>query len=235
VEFNIECDLEHYKKYPRVDDKVIYKKKGKDVRGEIKIDPKVNLPDYSGPFKADLRLSDFSKEALVKMQLMAHEYFMLIMECWAKEVAMRYGLDAMFDILNAIWSNPEVLKEIKALREKYMNITGHDIESLMKDFQVDTTALPGKYFECTYEMPEKDVGIYTFLKCKAVDQWEALERPDILEKHCQVTCPESIIGMAKLYNPNIKVEILAIPPRKSKNEVCCKWRFTMRKESDHNR
>ena len=102
----------------------------------------------------------------------------------------------------------------------------------MKDVQVDATSFPGKAFEMTFEMPEKEVGIFTFNKCVSVDQWEALGRPDIAEKASHTSCPAAIIETAKLYNPNMKVEILAIPPRVSKDEVCCKWRLSIRDESD---
>ncbi len=30
----------------------------------------------------------------------------------------------------------------------------------------------------------------------------------------------------------MKVDILAIPPRKSTDDVCCRWRLSMRDESD---
>ena len=36
----------------------------------------------------------------------------------------------------------------------------------------------------------------------------------------------------KMYNPNMKVDILAIPPRVAEGDVCCKWRFSMRDEDD---
>jgi hypothetical protein len=49
-------------------------------------------------------------------------------------------------------------------------------------------------------------------------------RPDILEKNCHSTCPKSMIVTTRLYNPNMKVDILAIPPRKDPGDVCCKWR-----------
>ena len=102
----------------------------------------------------------------------------------------------------------------------------------MKDLQLDATALPGKAFDLTFEMPEPDVGIMTFNRCVAVDQWESMGRPDILEKNCHSTCPKSMIVTTKLYNPNMKVDILAIPPRKDDGDVCCKWRFCMRDEND---
>jgi hypothetical protein len=36
----------------------------------------------------------------------------------------------------------------------------------------------------------------------------------------------------QMYNPNMKVDILAIPPRREPGDVCCKWRFSMRTEDD---
>jgi len=82
----------------------------------------------------------------------------------------------------------------------------------MKDIQVDATSFPGKAFDMTFEMPEEEVGIFTFNKCVSVDQWEAMGRPDIAEKASHTSCPAAIIETAKMYNPNMKVEILAIPP-----------------------
>lgn len=47
-----------------------------------------------------------------------------------------------------------------------------------------------------------------------------------------MTCPASIIGTAKMYNPDMTVEILAIPARVSKEYVCCRWRLSMRTPDD---
>ncbi|MDZ7674814.1 MAG: hypothetical protein U5K30_07090 [Acidimicrobiales bacterium] len=41
-----------------------------------------------------------------------------------------------------------------------------------------------------------------------------------------------MIVTTEMYNPNMKVDILAIPPRKNEGDVCCKWKFSMRDESD---
>ncbi len=316
----IGVDLDNYKKFPRVDDNVTYKKEGHDRRGEIG-DLDVDMPDYSGPFKADLRFSDFSQEQLVRMLSMSHEYYvllveawaaelrtrkgddamqelqtsawtngilphvdrikeewsafegvdelpelgtgaaiyspfkpdpryaacdkerlvnlflgsheflLLVIESWAAEVVVRYSLDEMFDIQWALWSD-KVLPEVRNIKGRWMNITSNDVAAFMKDIQIDATSLPGKAFELIFEMPEADVGIMTFNKCCAPDQWEALGRPDILEKNCHSTCPASLIETAKMYNPNMKVDILAIPPRRDEGDVCCKWKLSMRDESD---
>jgi hypothetical protein len=323
-------DLKNYQKFPRVDDKVQYPKAELDIRHELDSDSGAELPDYSGAYKADLRYTDFSKEALVSrflpwseayMQLCvdgwarevtkrygaetmaeiewmawngqvvpeiermrseflpagkvyedpnrsvpdservrtrviytglftpdasaaslskpeivtwllgSHEFLLQCIEAWATQITLRYGLDVMFDIQWTLWGD-SVLPGVKKLKQEYLGIKGNTVADWMKDLQVDATAMPGKAFDLSFEMPEPDVGIMTFNRCVAADQWESMGRPDILEKNCHSTCPKSILVTTKMYNPNMKVEILAIPPRMDPGNVCCKWRFSMRTPDD---
>jgi hypothetical protein len=323
-------DLTNFPKFPRVDDNVTYKRADLDIRQELDVDSGAELPDYAGPYRSDLRFTDFSREALAtrflpwseaylqlcvdgwaaevskrygaetmaeiewaawsdqirpeiermkgeflpagtvyedpnqrvaeadrastrvvytglftpgpdtgeltKTQLVtwflgSHEYLLQCIEAWATQVILRDGLDTMFDIQYQLWGDV-VLPGVKKLKAEYLGITGNTVADWMKDLQVDATALPGKAFDLSFEMPEPDVGIMTFNRCVAADQWEQMGRPDILEKNCHSTCPKSMIVTTKLYNPNMKVDILAIPPRRDPGDVCCKWRFSMRDESD---
>ncbi len=323
-------DLANYPKFPRVDDGVTYAKTDLDIRQDIDVDSGAELPDYSGAYRADLRFTDFSREALatkflpwserylllcvdgwaaevakrygaetmaeiewaawndqirpelermrseflpagsvyddpnehvreedrirtrvvytglftpgastaslakdqlVQWLLGSHEYLLQCIEGWAAQIVVRYGLDQMFDIQWTLWGDT-VLPGVKELKADYLGITGNTVEDWMKDLQTDATAMPGKAFDLAFEMPEPDVGIMTFNRCVAVDQWETMGRPDILEKNCHSTCPKSMIETTKMYNPNMKVEILAIPPRRDPDDVCCKWRFSMRDEHD---
>jgi hypothetical protein len=323
-------DLKNYPKFSRVDDGITYPKTKLDIRQELDKDSGAELPDYSGPYKADLRFTDFSKDALANkflpwseayMQLCvdgwarevakrygaetmaeiewaawngqvvpeiermkkeflpadtvyedpngkipenkrartrviytglftpaastaelskpelvtwllgSHEYLLQCIEAWATQITLRYGLDVMFDIQWTLWGD-SVLPGVKKLKAEHLGITGNTVADWMKDLQCDATAMPGKAFDVSFEMPEADVGIMTFNRCVAADQWESMGRPDILEKNCHSTCPKSMIVTTKLYNPNMKVEILAIPPRKDPGNVCCKWRFSMRTPDD---
>jgi hypothetical protein len=326
----LRVDLTNFPKFPRVDDDVTYKRADLDVRYQLGTDSGAELPDYSGPYKADLRYTDFSKEFLAdkvipwseaymqlcvdgwfgeiskrfgadtaaeiewtawsdqtapelermkseflpagteysdpnptvpagerpttrvvykglfsprpsmidlsKEQLVtfilgSHEFLLQTIEAWGTQIVVRYGLDEMFDIQYALWGNV-VLPGVKKLKEQYLGITGDTVADWMKDLQMDATSMPGKAFDLSFEMPEPDVGIMTFNRCVAADQWEQMGRPDILEKNCHSTCPKSMIVTTKMYNPNMKVDILAIPPRRDEGDVCCKWRFSMRDESD---
>jgi len=187
--------------------------------------------DYGGLFTPQEGLAELSKEQLVAWLLGAHEYLLQCIEAWATQITVRYGLDVMFDIQYTLWGNV-VLPGVKKLKEEYLGITGNTVADWMKDLQMDATSMPGKAFDLSFEMPEPDVGIMTFNRCVAADQWEQMGRPDILEKNCHSTCPKSMIVTTKLYNPNMKVDILAIPPRVDPGDVCCKWKFSMRSEDD---
>lgn len=323
-------DLTNYPKFPRVDDGVTYPKDALDIRQETDVDSGAELPDYSGPWRPDLRYTDFSraslaerflpwseaylqlcvdgwatevarrygtetmaeiewaawndqvvpelarmreeflpdwvtyadpdqlvaegdrahtrvvvtglfsprpetaaltKPELVSWLLGSHEYLLQCIEAWAAQIVVRYGLDVMFDIQWTLWGDT-VLPGAKRLKAEYLGIGEGSVEEWMKDLQIDATAMPGKAFDCTFEMPEPDVGILTFNRCVAVDQWETMGRPDILEKNCHSTCPKSMIVTTAMYHPNMKVDILAIPPRRDPDDVCCKWRFSLRGEDD---
>lgn len=187
--------------------------------------------DYTGLFTARPDTVDLTKPELVTWFLGSHEYLLQCIEAWATQITLRDGLDEMFDIQYKLWGET-VLPAVKKLKESYLGITGHQVEDWMKDLQVDATALPGKAFDLTFAMPEPDVGTMTFNRCVAVDQWEGMGRPDILEKNCHSTCPKSMIVTTALYHPNMKTEILAIPPRKAEGDVCCKWKFSMRTPDD---
>lgn len=326
----LRVDLKNYPKFPRTDDTATYPRTKLDIRQQLDVDSGAELPDYGGPYRADLRLTDFSKAALagrllpwserylqlcvdgwaaevarrygaatmaeiewtarndqvvpelermrteflpegtayedpnqrvaaaerthtrvvytglftprpaavdlakpqlVRWLLGSHEYLLQCIEAWATQITMRYGLDVMFDIQWTLWGD-SVLPGVKKLKAEYLGITGNTVADWMKDLQLDATALPGKAFDLSFEMPEPEVGIMTFNRCVAVDQWEAMGRPDILEKNCHSTCPKSMVVTTKMYNPNMKVDILAIPPRVDPGNVCCKWRFSMRTEDD---
>jgi hypothetical protein len=208
--------------------------------GTVYDDPNQRVPQeergrtrvvYTGLFTPRPNMIDLSKEQLVTWLLGGHEYLLQCIEAWATQLTVRYSLDDMFDIQFTLWGDT-VLPGVKKLKEEYLGITGNTVADWMKDLQTDATAMPGKAFDVSFEMPEPDVGIMTFNRCVAADQWESMGRPDILEKNCHSTCPKSMIETTKMYNTNMMVDILAIPPRKDPGDVCCKWRFSMRTEDD---
>src|SRR3954468_23968457 len=144
-------DLENYKKFPRVDDSVTYPKVRFDTRAEIVLDTDIDLPDYSGPFRRDLRFSDFSREALVRMIAMSHEYYVLLVDSWAEEVANRVGHEQMQEIQTSVWPN---------------GVTPH-----LKRIVTEWGALPD-----VDVMPELGTGAVSFNPFAPDDRYEDLEK-----------------------------------------------------------
>ncbi len=181
------------------------------------------------PFRPDDRYASCGKARLINMNLGCHEFVLNAIEAWSTQVIMRYGLDEMFSIQWNLWSD-QALDKVREIKIKWLHVDEGDttpVEAFMKDIQIDVTSFPGKAFEMTFEMPDRNTGYVGFNKCCSVNQWEALGRPDILKKNCHSVCPASMIETAKMYSPDMKVDILAIPPRRSKEDVCCRYRLRM--------
>lgn len=186
---------------------------------------------YSGPFVADPAMVELPKGELVQILLGSHEYMLQCNQGVSMHIVLRHGFGDMFAIAWDIWS-AKVLPAVMDLKARNMGIDGHDVAAFMKDLQIDASALPGRGFDLHFDMPEPDVGLMTFNRCAAPGMFEALGREDILEQNCHAVCPASIEETAKLYNPNMKMDILAIPPRPGPDHVCCVWKLSMRTPDD---
>src|SRR5215468_3798645 len=115
-------DLKNYPKFSRVDDAVTYRKTDLDIRQQVDSDSGAELPDYSGPYKADLRFTDFSKDALAnKLLPWSQAYLQLCVDGWAREVAKRYGAETMAEIEWAAW-NDQVVPELKRMKQEFLPV-----------------------------------------------------------------------------------------------------------------
>ncbi len=113
-------DLHHFPKFARVDDGVTYPKAGLDVRQELDVDSGAELPDYSGPWRADLRFTDFSRDALATRFLpWSERYLQLCVDGWSREVAGGTAPDTMAEIEWAAW-NDQVVPELDRMRGEFL-------------------------------------------------------------------------------------------------------------------
>ena len=113
-------DLTNFPKFPRVDDSVTYPKADLDIRQQLDVDSGAELPDYSGPYRADLRFTDFSKEALAtKFLPWSEQYLQLVVDGWATEVARRYGAETMAEIEWTAW-NDQIVPELERMKNEFL-------------------------------------------------------------------------------------------------------------------
>jgi len=156
-----------------------------------------DLEDYSGEFKPDLNLTDFSKEALVRLLVAASKMYLGADGMWTTVIRKRYGDDVALSCSKEVWDT-NWKQEMRRPTEA-MNIHGNDIASMFKYFQID----PGfaVMFDIDYELKDDGkYGLMTVTKCRTT---------------------------ARAFNPKIKTTILKMPPRKNKDEIPCQWEFKL--------
>lgn len=195
---------------------------GADTRAEIKVLPGVALDDYSGPFRPNLRYTDFSKIGLSKFHQMASEYHNSIMNAYRGYLIERHGYEGFRKIETNVWCYNMILGVHNNIK-KTMKIKGFSLESFMKQWQVELNTLPSDFSDVVFEMPTKRRGLATFNRCAIATQYEAAGRIDELREMCEKRCPRAIRNAAKLYSPYIRVKNVTMPPRLSEDHVCCKW------------
>ena len=113
-------DLVNYPKFARADDGVTYAKTNLDIRQELDVDSGAELADYSGEYRPDLRITDFSVEALAtKLIPWSEAYLQLCVDGWATEVANRYGAETMAEIEWTAW-NDQVVPELERMKNEFL-------------------------------------------------------------------------------------------------------------------
>jgi hypothetical protein len=99
-------DIVNFPKFPKVDDTITYPKTNLDIRQQLDEDSGLDLDDYSGPYKSDLRFTDFSRAALAtKFLPWSEKYMQLCVDGWFNEVGDRYGADTAAEIEWTAWND----------------------------------------------------------------------------------------------------------------------------------
>jgi hypothetical protein len=208
-------------------------KNKKDRRMDLEIDPNVELEDYSGPFRSDLKIVDFSKPQLARMYCLTTEYDLVGMLGWQQWVFQnRGGYDPMCEIVFDVWG-ARLPAKIVALNEKYFKIP-RDKQAFVKNWQVDMTGQagsPGPY-NMSFEKKDEDHYIAHVDRCVAIDMGEALLPRELTHELCIACAPDTIQNAARKWNPGLDVKILKIPPRTADGETCCSWEIFYDKEKD---
>ncbi len=195
---------------------------GMDTRGEFKIIPGVELDDYSGPWRPELRFTDFSKVGLSRLHQMASEYHNAIMAAYRGYQYKEHGHEIAKTAEENIWGRNQINQTYNQISE-LMKINGRNLEAFMKQWQVELNSLPSVNSDVVFEMPSKRRALVTINRCPLAIQYETEGRTDELREVCMARCPKAIQGGAQKYNGNIMVKNITMPPRQSENHVCCKW------------
>ena len=181
--------------------------------------------DMSGPFDPDLKFDDLSKEFLLELINVYQFAWVQLATKFMDSITQRYGHQVAEDINLDAWRR--MSKKVNPYYAKVGKIPMETVVDSIKALQLPLDNTIGPIYRMKYEVINDNHVIMTLPKCRTL---EAIERdaPERIPNICQKL--EQIMIEHYLMNDYIKVVPLKLPPRKSKNEVCCVWDLTLQKE-----
>jgi hypothetical protein len=183
------------------------------------------LNDYSGEFKPDLRERDFSKEALIRLTVVAAKLYMGNAQRAYDIMKNRFG-EAMAGELQRELARRAVQTDIRRVRQE-MKIGGNDVAAVLKFCQVSPRVAGLTELQC--ELKNQDHGVLTIGKCLILRYCEKLGDNVLQNLICAVIEPEWFESYANAFNPKIRAVPLKLPPRRSKDDIACKWEFKLQR------
>lgn len=180
------------------------------------------LSDYSGEFNPDIRFEDFSKDFLVELLKLYSKLVLAIDGFWYLAIKERDSNEGA--ALCDMWAwEKEVKYEMNRLA-KLLKIQGNAVVTLMKALQMSPWF---QNLEYNIEIINKNNAVLTIAHCPTL---EALEKEGEGRERTICKLVDAMIykKYAEFFNPNMEVRHLKLPPRKSKEEICCQWEFKVR-------
>lgn len=180
-----------------------------------------DLNDYSGDFSPDVRLQDFSKDALVRIiaaggAMWGDAVFL------ARNICQRKFGDEEAASFYKELTDRLTVKRVRRIKEA-MNFNGDDVAAFFKFMQLEPAV--AAYHEIEYELNNKDDGIFTCVRCKSLEGMEEKGDLEFIKEMCGNEPSTAHLAI----NPKMEATPIKMPPRKSKDEVACIRRYSVKR------
>ena len=175
--------------------------------------------DYSREFDPNFSWQSFSKDTLIELLHLYGQLLIGVDGFWY--LSVKESISDEQALVCDMWVWERFVRYEFSRTTKLMNIQGKDVAALMKVFQLSPGFSPFKY---EINLINSNHGILTVTHCPTL---EALEKEGggRIGTICGKVDPKYYKDCAQFFNPNMQVKILKIPPRQSKQEICCQWEF----------
>ena len=179
------------------------------------------LDDYSGEFLSDLKFSDFSPNTLAELLALYCKLYMALDGFWYLTVKERGSNEEALACDISTWEKVGRYEMTKITKQ--LNIQGNDVVAVMKAIQI-TPWLRQTQFRI--EVKNHNNAVLTVTYCPTLDYLER-ESEGREKEICNIFDRKLFKDYASFFNPNIEVKYLKLPPRKSKDDICCQWEFKL--------
>jgi hypothetical protein len=181
------------------------------------------LTDYSGPYKHDLRFEDFSKDFLIKMMTQWQRAYLRLSSIWYEKVMEKFGMNAADDCNLDVWLT--VGQKVVPKFAKMGNVQPNTVLDALKIVQLAPDSHVGsQLFAGELDIKNENHVITSTTKCAVLEFFEKAA-PERIEYFCHKLEPQ--VMEAYFNNPKIKVKPLKLPPRKSSEDICCRFEIKL--------
>ncbi|MAG34077.1 MAG: hypothetical protein CL908_24625 [Deltaproteobacteria bacterium] len=195
--------------------------------------PSLELDDYSGPFRPDLHVSDFSKEGLMKLVEIGGSIYGAVNRQWYRAAIKRFGQEVADEMHHEVWFADRGAGDHENFTiSKIMNFeTDSDETAAMKVWQ----CLPAMSTRMTLtfeQTGDNEWEMYT-PQCDVPESGEA-GGPELLRYTCDKICGHlELFGFrhgAARWNEKVRIDPTKLPPRASEDEPHCRWTIKLTDE-----
>lgn len=178
--------------------------------------------DYSRQTDPSIKLEELPKDFLIELLKLYSRFYLAVDGFWYLSVKERISNEEALACDIKVW---EIMAgyEIKRLTN-LLGASQDDVANFMKVLQLSPW-----FWNLKYEMEVKDrsQAILTIGHCPTL---ETLEKEG--EGREKTICKEvdTVVFQkyAQSFNPDMEAAWLKLPPRKSKDEICCQWQFKIK-------
>ena len=181
------------------------------------------LDDYRGEFRPDLKLSDFSKEALLRLLTAYARCYPGMDGLWFTLCRERFGDAIARELDEEIWARRALEPEARRVCQA-LGIEGDDVTALFKLFQTQPGFAP-LGFDIRYELKSPRHGICTVWNCRSIEYFARHDDWETARWVCQRIDQLGFEAAAAYFNPAIKVIPLRLHPRGVDDRPHCVWEF----------
>jgi hypothetical protein len=193
---------------------------------EVTMSPSTGeLHDYNGPFDPNLKLTDFDKDALVRLVIGNAKLPLRLDGLWYTLIRKRFGEQTAMEFARQLWETYGYSELIRR-RKASLKIEGNDVASALKFIQTEPSMLVG---EVHCELKNKNLGIATVKRCRALEFCERHGEVLLIKNACGIH-RRGFEKLAESFNPSMKITPLKLPPRGSferpnRAEIACQWQI----------
>ena len=166
-----------------------------------------------------LRIEDLSREELDKKCQLGAELSTAIDGLWFLAVEKAMGFERALEMDIDVWASYATVS-VKRIR-RYFTLSENGFEALKEVIKYDPIWLSID-FEWQQDTPQQLV--FQVNSCPVLEAQERMGRKTLT---CMPVETAYLSNLAEAIDPKMWFKPLQVPPRKSPDEICCSWLFSL--------